>query len=106
MALEGDGAGVVIEPFSGKRYKENSAISPAGTNPCAICGKPIKPDASTRWVWVVEGGSEFARPGEVHDEAGDMGMWPLGSDCYRRNRKDLEGYVVKIGIDIATDCDG
>lgn len=78
---------VAPEPFSGPRYHDNAAVSPAGTDPCAICGKPIKATAETLWAHVVEGSARFLLLSEeltYVEDGGDQGCWPVGADCAKR----------------------
>lgn len=84
-------------PFSGDRYHENSARCEDGLAPCAICGKPVKRPAGH--VYVHDGGATFVTPEEYEaknavSSAGEMGGWPIGSDCLRRYPA-LRPYVVK-----------
>jgi hypothetical protein len=75
------------EPFSGRRYHDHAATCPAGSNPCALCGKPIAERPENLFAHVVDGGGRFLRldeePAHVED-GGEMGCWPIGGDCARR----------------------
>lgn len=79
-----------IPPFSGKNYHKNSCITPGGTVPCAICGKPIKDGMAKHHAVVTGGGASWGDAKSVENDAGYMGMWPVGNDCHRK-------YVVKEG---------
>lgn len=77
-------------PFSGPRFHKNEDRCESPATPCALCGKAVKEPwpASVR---VVDGGASFATREQVEgkapiDAAGDMGGWPLGSDCARKLR--------------------
>lgn len=78
---------VMIRPFSGPRYHENKDACPEDKAPCVLCGKPVKLELGTTWVHVIDGGARF-RPADMPDSAidlsGDMGVWPLGSECKRK----------------------
>ncbi len=65
------------QPF-GPKYSARTAEGTYGDE-CAICGRRTKPDAAH--ARVVDGGTRFATPDEVADEAGDMGFFPIGSEC-------------------------
>lgn len=82
-----------VRPFSGARYYENSQKCPDDKTPCGICGKGTS-DHVGFWAHVCEGGAIWCDEDEYecsHSKAGDMGMWPIGPDCYRR-------YAVKPGV--------
>lgn len=65
-----------------KAANEDRAYS-RGLEPCATCGRGVKPGSG----WVVEvvgGGSSIARPGTAdNSDAGYMGAWVLGPECGR-----------------------
>lgn len=65
---------------------------------CAVCAKPIKNDKITAeihvhggWGAVVTEDEAAAMRGTAA-EGGDMGMWPVGSDCLRKH-PELKPYV-------------
>jgi hypothetical protein len=85
--------GVLVKeprPFSGAKFHKNRERMKVDETECALCGKPCKKP----WpfsVQVVEGGGRFATEREYNDldpvdGAGDMGCWPVGSDCARTLR--------------------
>lgn len=83
----------IPEPWESK--KEAHLDHPADMEPCALCGKGVKVRVGTPEVHVIEGGERFRRADEDPekvDPAGDMGIWPIGSDCWRRNRKRFEAH--------------
>ncbi len=73
-------------PFSGSRYDLNASRTKASEDPCAICGKGIKPSNPRHWVHVIRGGAVFAPIAQVEeiDPAGDMGWYPIGTECARK----------------------
>ena len=76
-----------VRPFSGRRYWENCGLPCAsGSEPCALCGRPIQPDRQTHWVRVVDGGGTFGRRHDSDDGPGEMGCWPVGSECLPKLR--------------------
>jgi len=75
------------EPFSGRRYQENTDRCPGGSTPCALCGKAVLDASNPPLVRVIDGGARFApvaMPESEIDTAGDMGWWPVGPECRRR----------------------
>lgn len=83
----------MVRPF--QNYPSR-AKNPAAGLPCAICGKAVREDHPA-WVRVRAGGSEFAprgwSPSTPAEEAGDLGMHPVGSGCARRYRADLAPFI-------------
>ena len=78
-------------PFDHPDFRKNQSRITRGV-PCAVCGKEVETDAKgtplsprTRMIRVVDGGARFASPTEVVSEAGDMGYFPVGSECLRRH---------------------
>lgn len=74
-----------------------------GDDICFICGKIIrsynaeKPFKSVKRIHIFDGGryatdldfEEIGHP-ELEFDAGEMGWWAVGSDCYRRLKKELD----------------
>lgn len=76
-----------MTPFSGARYHENSRKCRDGEEPCAVCGKPCRADWN-QFVHVVDGGAAFGTLPETDpDTPGDMGLFPVGSECARKLQK-------------------
>ena len=73
-----------VRPFSGARYHENSRKTGAGSEACAICGKPTKTDAAKHWAIVVDGGASWGDESSDEKDPGYMGSFPIGNDCHRR----------------------
>lgn len=71
------------KPF-GPKYQERTQNGSNGDE-CAVCGRPTsrknRTNGRTVFVRVVDGGSRFAHPDEDVDERGDMGYFPVGSEC-------------------------
>lgn len=64
-------------------YSKNSEKANGNEAPCVLCGKPVK---NVRYeVHLHRGGSHVVTEKEALnlDLAEDMGMYPLGSECYR-----------------------
>ncbi len=81
-------------PFGGPDYRKNADRAKGDETPCAICGRPIKPDSPQVFVLVGDGGGVFlpAGSGETHkNDAGFMGGFPVGLDCFRAHRTLFEG---------------
>ncbi len=78
-----------LSPFSGPNYHKNTEKCGSAETPCAFCGRAVKNESSSFSVRVVDGGAGFGTAGqfagtEAVGEAGDMGYWPVGSDCAKR----------------------
>lgn len=87
-----------VPPFSGKHYHVNSCAAPPGTSPCAICGQPVLTGSSIptfsghpHWAVVVDGGSEWGNEDSDEEDPGYMGWWPIGNDCHRRWKRNVDG---------------
>ena len=55
--------------------------------PCIVCGRPVK-SANPKMLRIVEGGFHTVLPefqAEYDRDPGDMGLYPIGPDCLRRN---------------------
>lgn len=84
-----------IKPFS-----MTPAITRAcrtGEERCAFCRQPVKVGSRTLMVRIVDGGDRFGAPGETVDAAGDLGFYPVGSDCARTHRAALKTFQTEIG---------
>lgn len=70
-------------PF-GPKYQARVENGSTGTE-CVLCGKQTsrngRSNGTTIHVRVVDGGGRFATPDEVVDARGDMGYFPVGSEC-------------------------
>lgn len=67
------------------KHKVDHNSNRAGFTPCLICGKGIRNDAKRiHWLRVGEGGSHLLTEDEPED-AGEMGCWPVGSDCWKKH---------------------
>lgn len=70
--------------------------------PCIICGKGINGEKHPHWLHA-HGGSlatvvteaEAVRLNKAGEGGADMGCWPIGSDCLKKNLK-LKPFLVKI----------
>lgn len=78
-----------VRPFSGANYHDNADHHPEGTEPCAICGKPVKEPFKHQAV-VVDGGGAWGDENSDAEDSGFMGWWPVGTDCHRRYRQPKE----------------
>lgn len=78
-----------VAPFSGKNYAKNEEqANEKDLQPCAICGKGIKgltgkPEEWPHWGIVTGGGARWADSFE-DGGPGNMGAFPVGSDCHKR----------------------
>lgn len=77
----------IIVPKSPSYYRN---IEKHDRQPCLICGKPVRATMyarGTRWVHVHEGGSRIVtdRLAETLDPSADLGMYPIGADCWRKH---------------------
>jgi hypothetical protein len=80
-------------PFAPK-YQERTDARPTHGDECIMCGRRTASQKNTLFGWVVDGGSRFARLDETGiDERGDMGMFPVGSECAKAFP---EGYLTKV----------
>lgn len=68
-----------------------------GEEQCAFCRKPVKMGPKTLMVRIVDGGDRFGTPGETVDAAGDLGFYPVGSDCARTHKAVLKTFQTEIG---------
>lgn len=70
-----------------------------GESECAVCNRPVKLTGRTKMLWVHGGGGEAVTAAEgerrnaAGEEASDLGLQPVGSDCLRRN-PELLPYVL------------
>lgn len=69
-----------------KEIPESSRRTPKTEHYCVVCQKDIKPKAKFLWVHVVGGGTHVLHPDDEadFDGKGDMGMFPIGSDCAKK----------------------
>lgn len=84
----------MVKPF-GKKYSEGIdryGDGVGGSWPCVLCGRPVKNLDSAVFLRVVDGGGRFAKSTEDVDLDGDMGSFPVGPDCYRKN-PELKRFV-------------
>lgn len=75
-------------------HSKNSESRPDGSDPCLICGKPIKYDKQRYTVHVHDGGASIVTEEEAAtmDEAADLGCHPIGTDCLRQH-PEIKPYV-------------
>ena len=64
-----------------RKARNEAAAERKGMEPCATCGKGVKP--GNGWmVEVVDGGAGVAQPGQADEtDPGYMGCWVLGPEC-------------------------
>lgn len=74
-----------------KRFK--GEIKGTDVGPCVICGRPVKAPGKL-FVHVMNGGDSICTPDEdaTVDDAGDLGMQPIGSKCAREH-PELKPYI-------------
>jgi hypothetical protein len=79
--------------YRSKNYSRNSEQAMGDHLPCVLCGKPV--EVVKYEVHLHHGGSALVTEEEAAqlDDAGDMGCYPLGQNCYRR--------CLRAGISIA-----
>ena len=66
--------------------------------PCFVCGRPIKAKRPLmahvhicgNMLVTEEEAAELNRDG---GDRSDCGMMPIGADCYKKHKQQLEGYV-------------
>lgn len=80
-------------PRNSKNFR--GEIRDIHVGPCVICGRPVKKPGKY-FVHVMDGGGSICTPDEdaFVDEAGDLGMQPIGSDCVRRH-PELKPFIRK-----------
>lgn len=83
-----------IKTKMSKRYNENAN---SNDNPCIICGKECKPGSQMLWA---HGGSlemvvtfEYGTELNKTDPGADMGCWPIGPDCLKKNPQ-LKPFII------------
>ena len=87
----------MISPFSGKHYSRN-ADAGGNRNPCCICGREVRPGNEAAMLYVAGGGRDFVSSA-THQilfeeaDAGIMGSFPIGSDCWRKHKAELAQYL-------------
>lgn len=69
--------------------------------PCLVCGAPCAQGKGHKSFWLHGGGSQIvtAREGRLRERDGserslDMGLYPIGKDCYRDRRALLSRFVM------------
>lgn len=77
---------------------------PMSGYPCIVCGRECRQGAGHYAVWLHGGGGEIVTEAEGNrrdrdvtdplERTLDMGCYPLGKDCLRKNRQMLEPFVV------------
>lgn len=80
-----------FDEWSENAYGEN-------TFPCVICGKPIRDTKVKYRVYMDNGGLHLLSREEakLHPEKyEELGMWPLGPDCYRQHPELLD-YIERV----------
>ena len=78
---------VNLKPIATHDYWNNRSVH----YPCIICGKPVKSYSYS--AHGVDGSIETIIPHDIilpdSMEAGDMGFYPIGSECVKKVRKFL-----------------
>lgn len=83
----------MITPFSNPNYIKNSDMVRGDDWPCVICGRPIKNKNTAKWITVIQGGSSFGPQDSDPNHPGFMGGFPIGPDCYRRHKTELDKFL-------------
>lgn len=73
----------MIGPFSHKDFKKNQSRIKPGQLECAVCGRGI-PLEKGKMIRIGGGGSTFVPPNQ-DDGPADMGFYPIGPECLRKN---------------------
>lgn len=74
-----------------KDYARNEKRCRGNDIPCIVCGKPIKDpimNVTGTILWLRAGSGSLSTaidPNSPDQGGGEMGCWPIGSDCLRRN---------------------
>jgi hypothetical protein len=69
---------------------------------CFVCGRPIKA-ARPLMAHIHIGGNTIVTEAEAEElnrdggDRSDLGMHPIGADCYKQHKDQLEGYVRRSG---------
>lgn len=63
---------------------------------CCICGREMnRIGRRGHWIIMTEGGTHMAKLDTVNmNNPGFMGEYGIGSDCARKFKKELEGYLL------------
>lgn len=82
-------------------WDRNAQRSPAGWNGadhCQLCGAPIVDQAKAVMVHVHNGGCDVVTEEEAAtlDPCADLGMQPIGPECFRKHKKILEPYRERV----------
>lgn len=56
-------------------------------DPCIYCGRPVRLNATTQWIHLVNGGDQLAKPGATVEPMGDCGLFPVGPECAKKAGK-------------------
>lgn len=58
---------------------------------CIICNKPVNMKKNRLWVRIVNGGTHIGTSEEAENApAADLGYYPIGADCLKRNSALVE----------------
>lgn len=71
-----------------KKYEQNERQCGTDDLPCIICGKPVKNAFNrpeTKWLRAGGGSLETIIDPNSPEDGGEMGCWPIGPDCLRKN---------------------
>lgn len=65
--------------------------------PCLICGAPVREGGTGHAFWYAGGGTTIVTEAEYRrlegeGDAGLMGIYPIGNNCYRKHREVLEPF--------------
>jgi hypothetical protein len=69
-----------VNTFSEKYYTRREKVNP-DIELCIVCGRKVGDNGFK--VWVVNGGDTLATIDEEVNPAGDLGFWPIGSECIK-----------------------
>ncbi len=96
MIREIGGIKIGLEVKSDPEYVKNAKRCKDGELPCLICGRPVKsPRAKSVHVFygnLVVTGEEANLIYDEEGEGGDLGYYPIGSDCLKKH-PELEKYL-------------
>ena len=59
---------------------------------CACCGKEIKDITKAKSIHIIEGGKYLTEDEREFDDGSDLGVFPIGSACYKKylkNRREI-----------------
>lgn len=71
-----------VPPFSLPSAEENFKRLTIATNPCALCGKPIKNNEWKHAAIVTENGQKWGDGNSDPTKEGYLGEWPVCGSCH------------------------